>query len=301
MAGMITAEGLTKYYGRRRGLDGLDLEVREGEVYGFLGPNGAGKTTTIRILLDLIRPTQGSVTVLGEAPRRGATAQRRRIGYLPGDFLVSGNQAVRELLTYLGHLRGGVPAARIETLADRFDLELGARIGSLSRGNRQKVGVVQAFMHEPELLVLDEPTTGLDPVMQRRFLALVAEASAAGQTVFMSSHVLGEVQHSADRVGIVRGGRMVAVEAVDALAGRAVRHAEVRFDEPVDAGSFAGLPDVAELEVDGSVIRCRITGRPDEFVKAIARFGVASLTVEEPDVEELFFGFYGDGETGGAA
>ncbi|MCU0482981.1 MAG: ABC transporter ATP-binding protein [Chloroflexi bacterium] len=289
---MISARGLTKYYGRRRGLDGLDLEVQQGEVYGFLGPNGAGKTTTIRILLDLIRPTAGSATILGETPRRGGQALRRRVGYLPGDFVVAGGQSARELLTHLGHLRGGVAPARIEALAERFELDLGTRIGSLSRGNRQKVGVVQAFMHEPELLILDEPTTGLDPLMQQRFLDLVAEVRAAGQTVFMSSHVLSEVQQSADRVGIVRDGRTVAVEAVETLRQRAVRKVEVRFDEPPPAEAFAGLPDVVDLELDGPVLHCRLTGRPDAFVKAVASFGVASLTVEEPDLEEHFFEYY---------
>jgi ABC-2 type transport system ATP-binding protein len=292
MTEMIRADGLTKYYGRRRGLDGLDLEVRWGEVYGFLGPNGAGKTTTIRILLDLIRPTRGRVTVLGEIPRRGGTALRRRLGYLPGEFLVSGAQSVRELLTHLGHLRGGVRAAKIDELAERFELDLGARIGSLSRGNRQKVGVVQAFMHEPELLVLDEPTTGLDPLMQQRFLALVAEARAAGQTVFMSSHVLSEVQQAADRVGIVREGKVVAVEAVETLRSRALRRVEVRFDEPPPADFARDVPGVFDAALDGTVFRCRLAGRPDGLVKTIARFGVAGLSVEEPDLEEIFFVYY---------
>jgi len=292
MTAIIEAQGLTKTYGRRRGLDGLDLEVRAGEVYGFLGPNGAGKTTTIRLLLDLIRPTRGRLTLLGEEPRRGGPALRRRIGYLPGDFLVAGGQSSRELLTHLGYLRGGVTAARIETLAARFDLDLGARIGSLSRGNRQKVAVVQAFMHEPELLILDEPTTGLDPLMQQRFLGLVSEARAAGQTVFMSSHVLSEVQASADRVGIVRDGRLVAVEAVESLRRRAVRYVEVRFDEQVPVEAFDGLPDVLDLELEGTLLRCRLTGRPDALVKMLARFDVAGLTVEEPDLEEHFFEYY---------
>jgi ABC-2 type transport system ATP-binding protein len=241
------------------------------------------------------------VTILGEAPRRGGPALRQRVGYLPGDFLVGGGQSARELLTHLGHLRGGVSAATIEALAGRFDLDLGARIASLSRGNRQKVGVVQAFMHEPELLILDEPTTGLDPLMQQRFLELVAEARAAGQTVFMSSHVLSEVQQSADRVGIVREGRAVAVESVETLRHRAVRRVEVRFDEPVAAEAFTALPDIADLAIEGTVLRCRLTGRPDPFVKAVARFGVASLTVEEPDLEEHFFEYYSDGETTDAA
>jgi ABC-2 type transport system ATP-binding protein len=294
MTAAIATEALAKFYGRRRGVDGLDLEVQPGETYGFLGPNGAGKTTTIRLLLDLIRPTRGSVSLLGQEPRRGGEALRRRVGYLPGDFVVDGDQSARELLTHLGHLRGRVPQEAIRRLADRFELDIGVRIGKLSKGNRQKVGIVQAFMHEPELLILDEPTSGLDPMMQQRFLELVRETTATGQTVFMSSHVLSEVQQSADRVGIVRDGRLVAVESVDALRQRSIRRVEIRFDEPVNAAAFEGLPDVTEVRVDGAVLRCRLSGRADALVKAAARYPVASLVVEEPDLEELFFSFYGD-------
>jgi beta-exotoxin I transport system ATP-binding protein len=292
MVEMIQATGLTKFYGRRRGVDGLDLAVRQGEVYGFLGPNGAGKTTTIRILLDLIRPSSGQVAVLGEVPRAGGPALRRRVGYLPGDFAVAGGQTARELLGHFAHLRGGVPDERIRSLADRLDLDLGVRIGSLSKGNRQKVAVVQAFMHQPELLILDEPTSGLDPIMQQRFLELVAEARAAGQTTFMSSHVLSEVQQSADRVGIVRDGRMVAVESVDDLRARAVRRVEVRFESPVPVSAFSDLPGVLEPVIDGTLLRCRLAGRADALVKALSRYDVTSLTVREPDLEELFLTYY---------
>jgi ABC-2 type transport system ATP-binding protein len=301
MTDVIQTDALTKTYGRRRGLAGLDLDVHEGEVYGFLGPNGAGKTTTIRILLDLIRPTSGRAMVLGEPPRAGGPALRRRVGYLPGDFTVAGGQSGRELLTHLGNLRGGVSAGRIHALADRLDLDLAARIDRLSKGNRQKVGVVQAFMHEPEVLILDEPTSGLDPIIQQRFLELVAEARAAGQTVFMSSHVLSEVQQSADRVGIIRDGRLVVVEAVDALRRRAVRRVEIQFDAPVPAEAFSGLPDLRDVEVVGSTLRARLAGRPDGLVKAAARFRVADLKVEEPDLEELFLTYYRGEEADDAA
>ncbi len=301
MTETIRTEGLTKSYGRRRGLAGLDLEVRQGEVYGFLGPNGAGKTTTIRILLDLIRPTSGRATVLGRTPSDGGPALRRRLGYLPGDFTVLGSQSTRELLSYLGNLRGGVPASRIAAFADQLDLDLGTGIGKLSKGNRQKVGVVQAFMHQPELLILDEPTIGLDPIIAQRFLELVAEARAAGQTVFMSSHILSEVQQSADRVGIVRDGRIVAVEAVEALRQRAVRRVEIVFDEPVRADVFGTVPGLLDVETHDRVLRCRLAGRADPLVKAAARFGVASLTVREPDLEELFLAYYGGAEVGDAA
>jgi ABC-2 type transport system ATP-binding protein len=288
----ISTEGLTKQYGRRRGLAGLDLSVHTGEVFGYLGPNGAGKTTTIRLLLDLIRPTSGRIELLGADPRRDGVALRRRIGYLPGEFTVDGRQSARELLTYLGNLRGGVPAARVTALAERLDLDLGARIRSLSKGNRQKIGLVQAFMHAPELLVLDEPTSGLDPLLQQTFLAMVREARDAGQTVFMSSHVMSEVQQSADRVGIVRDGRMVAVERVEELRERAVRRVEIHFGSPVPPSEFATLPGVSDVAVTGAVLHCKLNGRADALVKAAARHTVINLLSEEPDLEELFFTYY---------
>ena len=298
---VIETERLSKWYGKRRGLDGLDLAVRQGEVFGFLGPNGAGKTTTIRLLLDLIRPTGGSARVLGETPRSGGPALRRRLGYLAGDFIVEGGQSARELLTFLGNLRGGVPRERIDALAERLGLDPGTRMKSLSKGNRQKVGLIQAFMHEPELLILDEPSSGLDPLVQQTFLELVREAKANGQTVFMSSHVLSEVEQSADRVGIVREGRMIAVEGFDTLRARAVRRVEIRFDEPIPAGAFAGVPGIADLLVEGTVLRCLMTGPADGLVKAAARYRVASLLAEEPDLEELFFTLYRGEEAPDAA
>ncbi|MEX1270903.1 MAG: ABC transporter ATP-binding protein, partial [Acidimicrobiia bacterium] len=215
MVDAIQTHGLTKRYGDTLALDGLDLEVHAGEVFGFLGPNGAGKTTTIRLLLDVLRPTEGSATVLGLDPRSDGLELRKRVGYLPGDFVVDGRQSPREFLTYLANLRGGLPPSVYETLAERLGLDLDSRIGTLSKGNRQKVGLTQAFMHEPELLILDEPTSGLDPVVAREFLMMVREARNSGQTVFMSSHVLSEVQSTADRAGIIRKGKLIAIDEVD--------------------------------------------------------------------------------------
>ena len=297
----VVTEGLTKDYGPKRALDGLDLEVRAGEIFGFLGPNGAGKTTTIRLLLDVIRPTAGRALVLGEEPGPAGPALRRRIGYLPGEFTADGRQTVRELLEYLGNLRGGVAGSRIRALAERLELDLDSLFRRLSRGNRQKVGVVQALMHEPELLILDEPTTGLDPLKQHDFLALLREARDAGQTVFMSSHVLSEVQHVADRVGIIREGQLVAVEGVEALRERAMRRVRITFDEPVPVEAFQGLPEVNDLHIDGATLTCRVAGRPDALVKAAARFTVTSLTAEEADLEELFFAYYRSGGESNAA
>jgi ABC-2 type transport system ATP-binding protein len=294
----ISTERLVKTYGRSRGLAGLDLQVDTGEVYGFLGPNGAGKTTTIRLLLDLIRPTSGTARVLGRDPRADGVALRRRIGYLAGDFVVDGRQTGRELLTYLGNLRGGVSRAQIEQYATRLDLDLGRKIKNLSKGNRQKIGVVQAFMHAPELLILDEPTSGLDPFLQQEVVAMVRDARAAGQTVFMSSHVMSEVQQTADRVGIIRGGRLIAVERVEDLRERSVRRVEIQFDAPVTPHEFRELPGVTDVSVDatGTILHCRLDGRADALIKAAGRHTVLSLLSEEPDLEELFFHYYNHGE-----
>jgi ABC-2 type transport system ATP-binding protein len=288
----IRTEQLVKWYGRARALDGLDLEVHQGEVFGFLGPNGAGKTTTIRLLLDLIRPTSGSVELFGQDPRAGGPELRRRVGYLPGDFAIEGRQTAREALRFLGNLRGGVPAGRIDALADRLGLDATRRIKDLSKGNRQKVGLVQAFMAEPDLLVLDEPTSGLDPLVRREFLAIVRESTKAGRTVFMSSHVLAEVQQAADRVGILRDGRIVAVERVEALRERAVHEVRIRFAAPVPAAAFESLPDVYGVRVDGAELTCRVKGRADALVKAAANYTVLSILSHEPDLSEYFLAYY---------
>ncbi len=290
MAAIIT-EQLTKRYGSVRAVDGLDLEVADGEVFGFLGPNGAGKTTTIRLLLDLLRPTSGRAVVLGRDPRRAADL-RHRIGYLPGDFLVDGRQRASTLIGHLAALRGGVDPGRVDGLAERLGLDLGRTIRTLSKGNRQKIGLVQAFMHRPDLLILDEPTSGLDPLMQREVNALIGEARERGQTVFMSSHVLSEVQVVADRVGIIRDGRMVAVEVVEEVRHRALRTVEVVFDGPVDPAAFASVAGVRDLRAEGTRLTCHLAGRADEFVKALAGYGVVSILSEEPDLDEVFFDYY---------
>jgi ABC-2 type transport system ATP-binding protein len=290
----ITTGALTKYYGKQRGLDGLNLEVEAGEIYGFLGPNGAGKTTTIRLLLDVLRPTSGRAVVLGLNPRTEGVELRKRVGYLPGDFVVNGRQTSRRLFNHLGTLRGGINRRYLDELTERLGLDPTITIRSLSKGNRQKVGLVQAFMHRPELLILDEPTSGLDPMLQREFQAMAKEATAEGRTVFMSSHVLSEVQEVADRAGIIREGRLVAVDRVETLRERSVRRVEVVFDEPVPAQVFARIEGVEKVTVEGSTLRCQLRGSADEFVKAIARFGVASLLAEEQDLEEMFFAYYSD-------
>ncbi|WP_433242521.1 ATP-binding cassette domain-containing protein [Streptosporangium sp. CA-135522] len=294
MTSVVKTEGLTKFYGGRRGLEDLDLEIRPGEVFGYLGPNGAGKTTTIRLLLDVIRPTRGRATVLGADPRDARV--RGRIGYLPGELALEGREKARDYLAFVAAVRGGVPGHRIETLAERLEADLAVPMGKLSKGNKQKVGLIQAFMHEPEFLILDEPTSGLDPLVQQEFLAMVREARAAGRTVLMSSHVLAEVEDVADRVGILRGGRLVAVEDVSALREKAVRRVEFHFDAPVPREAFENLPGVRDLRVVGASVRCTIDGRPDALVKAAAGFTVVHMVSAEPDLEEIFLTYYGEEE-----
>ncbi len=294
MENAIELRELTKTYGTRRGLSGLTLDVRVGEVFGFLGPNGAGKSTTIRLLLDLIRPTSGSAVVLGLDPRADGSRLRARIGYLAGDFVCDGRQNVRGYLRFLAALRGGVPQERIDGLADRLGLDQSARIKKLSKGNRQKVGLVQAFMHTPQLLVLDEPTSGLDPLAQQTFLDLVTEAAAGGQTVFMSSHVMSEVEAVADRVGIIRDGRLVAL---DTVAAGAVRDIEVTFAHPVTADSFTGVDGRLHLDAAGTTLTGHVTGSPDALVKALAAHTVTGLRATEPALEELFHSYYESAES----
>ena len=296
MGAVLEIRGLTKRYGNVVGVRDLTLELAPGEVLGFLGPNGAGKTTTIRVVLDLIRPTEGSVRVLGLDARRDSVAIRRRLGYLPGDLVLYERLTARELLGYFARLREGVTRERIEALAARLELDLDRPIRSLSSGNRQKVGVLQAFVHEPELLVLDEPTSELDPLMQAVVHELVREAADRGAAVFFSSHQLAEVERIADRVAIIRRAELVAVDTVTALRSRAPRLVDVRFAGPVDPAPFRALEPVSAVEGDGVRLRFRVHGPVDGLVKELARHEVVELLAREPDLEEIFMAYYrGDG------
>jgi ABC-2 type transport system ATP-binding protein len=295
----IETVGLTKFYGPQRGIEDLDLRVERGEVFGYLGPNGAGKTTTIRLLLDLIRPTRGSARIAGLDARARSLEARRLTGYLPGELKPPTQSTALGFLTYLGRLRGGIDRRAVEELAGRLDLDLGRRIGDLSKGNKQKVGVVAAFMHDPELLVLDEPTSGLDPIRQEDVLELVRERAAAGRTVFLSSHELDQVEHVAERVGIVREGRLVAVESIAALKERAVRKVEVRLAAPVDGVErLRNVPGVEAFARDGAVVRLEVHGAMDALVKELARLPVQTLTSEPPELDEIFLSYYGRNHAG---
>jgi ABC-2 type transport system ATP-binding protein len=289
----ISTVDLTKSYGRSRGIVEISMSVAVGEVFGFLGPNGAGKTTTIRTILDFIRPTSGSATVLGLDPQRESVEIHRRVGYLPGEFSLYEHMTGHGYLDFFAALRGGVEPGIVDALSERLQADLNVKIASLSHGNRQKIGLIQAFMHRPPLLILDEPTQGLDPIVQQTFQELVLEARAAGQTVFLSSHVLPEVERVCDRVGIIREGRLIAVEDVGDLKTHAVREVELHFSAPVPADAFGGLAGVRDLVAHGDVIRCTVAGSMDELIKTAARFEVLDMASHEPSLEDIFLAFYG--------
>jgi ABC-2 type transport system ATP-binding protein len=292
---VIVAQRLTKSYGASRGIVELTFAVRAGEVFGFLGPNGAGKSTTIRTLLDFIRPTDGSVSVFGMDPRTDAPAIHARTGYMPGEFGLYERMHARAYLEAFAAFRDGNGRAQIDPLAERLSLDLDRPIHDLSHGNRQKVGMVQAFMHEPELLVLDEPTQGLDPLVQQTFYALIDETRARGGTVFLSSHILPEVERVCDRVGIIREGRLLTVDDVGDLKAKALRSVIFHFDKPVDASVFAPLPSVVSAEGRGDAVAITVQGELDEVVKEAARHTVINVETREPSLEEIFLRAYRDG------
>jgi len=292
----IRLERLTKFYGKARGVVDVDLEVQTGEVFGFLGPNGAGKTTTIRTLLDLIRPSSGKATVLGLDSVEASLEIRRRVGYLPGELALWEWMTARQVLDHLARLRGGVDEAYRDELIGRFEVESDRKVSDLSTGNKQKVGLVQAFMHKPELLILDEPTSGLDPLMQQVTYEVIAEAQRDGRTVFLSSHVLPEVERIAQRVGIIRKGRLIEVAAVDSLKERAVRLVELRFGWPVPTrDALAAIAGVSDAAVSGDTATVRIEGSMDSLVKAMAQYEVLLVRTHDTPLEEIFLQLYRDG------
>jgi ABC-2 type transport system ATP-binding protein len=295
-ADVIATEALTKFYGRHRGIEDVTFQVERGEVFGFLGPNGAGKTTAMRTLLDFLRPTRGRASLFGLDSREASVEIRRRVGYLPGELALYGHMTAEDHLRYLGNLRGRADRPAIRHLAQRLDCELSRRIEDLSRGNKQKVGVIQAFMHRPDLLILDEPTAGLDPLLQHEVHGLIAEARSDGRTVFLSSHILPEVEALCDRVGIIRRGRLAAVERVDALKQRALRRLEIHFADPVPEGEFRALSGVRDVVSRDGVVRCTVTGSLDAVIKAAAAHTVVNVVSHEPSLEEIFLEYYGEGD-----
>ena len=287
----IACAGLTKDYGQGRGLFDLDLTVGTGEVFGLIGPNGAGKTTMIRLLMGLIRPGRGRATLLGLDAQADSLELKRRMGYLPGELPRFPGVTAGYIVGLMAGLRGGVDADRISSLAERLELDLGQRYESLSHGNKQKVGLVQAFMHRPELLVLDEPTLGLDPLMQREFQRLLIESADAGATVLLSSHVLAEVEQVCDRMGLIRAGRLQRVGSLEELRDVRVHRVEAIVESPVtaaDLAALAALPGVTDSGLDGDVVRCSVHGPVAPLLAWLAARDVVELDSRELTLEEVF-------------
>jgi len=291
---VIQTQGLLKSYGNVQALFGVDLEVKQGEVFGFLGPNGAGKTTTIRCMLDLIRPQGGTIRVLGLNPQAEPEAIKERVGYLPGELHLDENMTARQVFRYFNRLRGNRSNWDfIQELSDRLKLDLKTPIKNFSHGNKQKVGVVQALMHRPELVLLDEPTGGLDPLMQQEVLRMLAEAQDNGATVFFSSHIISEVQAVTDRVAIIRKGKIVEVAETASLLNRSMRQVRIRFQQPTEAGELFNLPGVELLtQDDGMSILLQVEGEMDVLIKTLAQYPVSDFETQRTSLEEIFLAYY---------
>jgi ABC-2 type transport system ATP-binding protein len=297
MTALINVAGLTKSYGGKRGVIDLSFQVGEGEVFGFLGPNGAGKTTTIRLLMALLFPDSGSASIAGLDCWQQSVAAKRVIGYLPGELALDANLTGGQILAYFANLRGGVDQAYLEGLVTRLDLDISRRFRHYSHGNKQKVGLIQAFMHRPRLLILDEPTSGLDPLNQQEFERMVTEVRADGRTVFLSSHILSEVESTCDRVGIIREGQLVRVGGFAELKDIRRHAVDLTFaaTPPVDA--FSGLAGVQRVETlpDGRTLRLTVQGGLDAIVKVAAQYPLVNFVSREPSLEDIFLRYYQDG------
>ena len=293
MTAIIQAEQLTKFYGQHRGIVEVDLEVQEGEAFGFLGPNGAGKTTMIRTLLDHIRPTSGRARIFGIDTTEDPVAIHRRIGYLPGEFVLYNNLTGGQTLEYFANLRGGVDKLYQQDLIARLDVDPSRKFREYSKGNKQKIGLIIALQHRPDLLLLDEPTSGLDPLIQQEFYGVIREAKAEGRTVFLSSHILSEVEKTCDRVAIIRDGRLVRVDWTGALRDLAHHTVELVFTDQVPVAAFAALPGVSDVVSEDHILRMRVSGSITPVVRAAAQYELADFISREPSLEETFLAEYG--------
>jgi ABC-2 type transport system ATP-binding protein len=290
---VIRTENLTKHYGDVHALVDLNLEIKAGEIFGFLGPNGAGKTTTIRTVLDEIRPTSGRASILGMDTHKQSVEIRRHLGYLPGDLAMYPNLTGGDTITFFANLRGGVDREYVASLADRLSADLDKKVGDLSSGNRQKIGLIQAFMNHPEVLILDEPSSGLDPLVQREFQTMLREAAGEGCCVFLSSHTLSEVQHVADRVGIIRSGRLAAVESVTALRSKAMRRIELDFEETVEDSFFKAILGTRDISVDDTRVILSYDGKMEDMLRAVMdKYELLDIRTYEADLEEIFLTYY---------
>lgn len=298
MTAIIEVENLTKSYGSKRGIIDVTFQVEEGEVFGFLGPNGAGKTTTIRTLMALLKADAGTARIAGMDCWDQSVEIKRLVGYLPGELSLDPSLTGGQILEYFGHLRGGVDQAYLKQLVQRFDLDPTRKFRQYSSGNKRKIGLIQAFMHRPRLLILDEPTNGLDPLNQQEFTRMVTEVRGEGRTVFLSSHIMSEVEQTCQRVGIIREGQLARVGEVAELKNIKRQEVMITFADGAPADAFKALPGVEKVEAlaDGHTLRLAVTGGLDAIVKTAAQHPVVSLTSHEPSLEEIFLRYYeGDG------
>jgi ABC-2 type transport system ATP-binding protein len=291
----ISTDRLTKHYGSVKALVNLDLDVQPGEVFGFLGPNGAGKTTAIRTLMDEIRATSGSATIAGLDTHKDSVEIRRHLGYLPSDLTMYPNLTGKDTITYFSNLRGGVDWSIVDSFAERLGADLSRKVGDLSTGNRQKVGLIQAFMNQPDLIIMDEPSAGLDPLVQREFQNMMREVADDGRAVFLSSHTLSEVQRVADRVGIIRDGHLVTVESVQSLRSKAIRRVDLYFEEPVEVSVFEQISGVRSADVTNHHASLSFDGHMDELLGVAAtKYSLVDINTQEEDLEEIFLTYYQD-------
>ena len=294
MSSIIQTNKLTKSYGKSRGIIDVTFEIQEGEVFGFLGPNGAGKTTTMRVLMGLLRPTSGSATIGGLDCWTQSTEVKKLVGYLPGEFTFDPGLRGAQIIEYLGNLRGGVDQAYVRALVERLGFDPSRRFREYSRGNKQKLGVVQAFMHKPRLLILDEPSTGLDPLNQQEFYKMVAEVHAEGRTVFLSSHILPEVEHTCDRVAIIREGRLVKIDHVSSLRDIRQHDVEISFAGPASVEWFKNVAGVARVAqgADEHILQLNVQGALTEIIQIAGEHHATNIDTHEPSLEEIFLRFY---------
>ena len=292
MTTAIETKGLTKDFGSGRGVFDLDLTVNEGEVLGFLGPNGAGKTTTIKLLMGMTHATRGSAAIFGLDADRDAVAVKEKVGYVPGELPQFGGWRGTQIVAYLAGLRGDVDDAEVASVAKRLDLDLSRKYREYSHGNKQKLALLLAFAHQPALLILDEPTSGLDPLHQQEFYGLVRDARSRGATIFVSSHVLSEVEQICDRVGIVREGRLVTIGPIDQLIGAKAHRLEIELADAAGAAAVSRLPGLEQVKVDGARVSGMYRGSFDPLLAALAGQHVVSLVSREPSLEEIFLSYY---------
>jgi ABC-2 type transport system ATP-binding protein len=294
MSAIIHTEHLTKNYRRSRGILQVTFEIQEGEVFGFLGPNGAGKTTTMRVLMGLLRPSSGGATIAGLDCWKRSKAVKKLVGYLPGEFTFDPGLRGAQIIEYLGHLRGGVDQTYMRSLVERLGFDPSRRFREYSRGNKQKLGLIQALMHKPRLLILDEPTSGLDPLNQQEFYHILAEVHAEGRTIFLSSHVLPEVEHTCDRVAIIREGRLVKIDHVSALKDIHQHEVEIRFAGPTSPEWFkqvAGVTNVVQ-GASAQTLHLSVQGALTEIIAIASQHGATNFETHEPTLEEVFLRFY---------